>query len=466
MISLGIYPDILKIHKVIPIPKISNATTTEFYRPIAVLSIMDNVFERILQNQIKNYLENNNLLHEYQYGFRKGCGTEEAVVNVINYICKGLDQGNNGVIGLFFDFTKAFDIVDQDILLKKLSFYGICGRELKLLRSYLTNRKQFVQINKVKSFIGGVECGVPQGSVLGPLLFTLYLNEIIHLGLNSKLFVYADDICIFYPFKYETVAKAYIERDAALIVEFARINKLALNANKTKLMRFKPYNQSNNSFSIFVDGTEIKEVTSLKYLGIYLQSNLAWNLHIQYLKSKICSAIGILFKFKNKFDENTKLLIYNALIQSPLSYLAILYGYKRTYELKSLQRMQNKALKVVFNLPLMYSTVSLYKNVSKTVLPMYGICKLQLLIYVFKSLHNMGHHTIKFSYNQHASNMRNNTNLTVTRCRLESTKQRVEYMGSREFNNLPEPLKSINRISLFKVSLKKYLLEKLEEILT
>lgn len=465
MIRRSIYPDILKIHKIVPIPKGKNACTTEMFRPIAVLSIIDNVFERILHNQISNYMKSNNLLNDFQFGFRKGCGTEEAVVNVVNFICKGLDEGNCGVAALFFDLTKAFDLVDHEILAQKLRYYGICGRELSLLKCYLTKRKQFVQINTQKSALGAVEYGVPQGSVLGPLLFSIYMNDLKNLEISGKLFIYADDICLLYPYKYEAVAKAYVERDAALISEFLRLNKLLLNANKTRLVRFKPYNNRNNNFSVFVDGKEILEENSINYLGLQLQSNLSWNQHIQCIKTKTAQAVGVLYKFKNKFDQHTKFLIYNALIQSHFNYLAILYGHKNSSELKSLQRMQNKALKVVSGVAITYPTASIYKDLFKTVLPIYGIYKMQLLVYVFKCLHNIGHHTIRFSQNQHSFNTRNRRNLTVARCRLETTKQRIEYMGSHEYNNLPQFLKNLSGISIFKSNLKKYLLQQIEELL-
>lgn len=147
MINTSVYPEILKIHKVVPISKKINSTIPEMYRPISVLSVVDNVFERVLYNQISTYMEMNHLLNDFQYGFRKGCGTEEAVVNVINFICKGLDEGYCGVVGVFFDLTKAFDLIDHEILCRKLRYYGICGKELLLLKSYLASRKQFVQIN-------------------------------------------------------------------------------------------------------------------------------------------------------------------------------------------------------------------------------------------------------------------------------------------------------------------------------
>lgn len=313
--------------------------------------------------------------------------------------------------------------------------------------------------------MGAVDYGVPQGSVLGPLLFSIYLNDIKNLQLFGKLIMFADDISVFYPYKHEISLKAHMEYDAAMITEYARINKLCLNAEKTKLLRFRPYNVNSQNFNIFVDGKEIYESFSTKYLGIYLQSNLSWDMHIQNLKSKVVSATGLIYKFKNKFNIKTKLIIYQSLIQSHLNYLAIIYGYNKSSELKSLQRTQNKALKTVFNLPLTYSTLSLYKDVSASILPVHGLYKLQLLLYIFKSLNGFGHHTIFFSRNQTVFNTRNAMNLRVARCRLQTTKQRVEYMGSLEYNNLPESIKNVERISIFKKNIKEYLLENVEMLL-
>lgn len=183
------------------------------------------------------------------------------------------------------------------------------------------------------------------------------------------------------------------------------------------------------------------------------------------MKSKIVSATGLIYKFKNKFNLKTRLIIYQSLIQSHLNYLAFIYGCYKSNELKSLQRAQNKALKTVFNLPLSFSTLSLYRDVSATILPVYGLYKMQLILYVFKSINNIGHHTITFSRNQTVFNTRNAMNLRIAGCRLEKTKQRVEHMGSLEFNNLPETIRNVQRISIFKKNIKEYLLGNLEMLL-
>lgn len=158
-------------------------------------------------------------------------------------------------------------------------------------------------------------------------------------------------------------------------------------------------------------------------------------------------------------------MLYQTLIQSHLNYLITTYGYKNSTELQSLQRVQNKALKTVYNLPLTYPTITLYKEVCKSILPVKGTYKLQLLVFVFKSLNNIGHNTITFSRNHTTLNTRNSSNLRTTRCRLETTKQRIEYIGCFEYNSLPQYLKNINTISAFKKNVRKFLLNNLEMLL-
>ncbi|XP_075158740.1 uncharacterized protein LOC142231945 [Haematobia irritans] len=369
MISLSIYPDILKLHRIVPIPKIVNASDVSNFRPVAVLSTIDKIFEKIIYDKLYTYCESNNLLYENQYGFRRGCGTEEAVLNVIKFICSGLDGGFNGVAGVFFDFSKAFDLVDHQLLLEKMHIYGIRGKEFLLFRSFLENRKQYVDVSKSKSFVGPVVHGVPQGSCLGPLLFSIFINDIRNLQLSGKLFMFADDICLFYPYKYDIALRANIERDSALLCEFARVNRLVLNADKTKLIRFRPNPSVNNDFSVYIDGKSIHECISVTYLGVMLQNNLAWDCHIRSLKRKIAPAIGFLYKMKNKLNTKTKLTIFSCLIQSHLNYMVTSYAYnKNNSELRSLQSMQNKALKVVFNLPPNFSTLSLFEDMFSSVI--------------------------------------------------------------------------------------------------
>lgn len=463
------YPDVLKVHKICPIPKGKGSRDISNFRPISILSTIDKVFEKIIFEQLTLYLDETSILYERQFGFRKGTGTKEAVVNIIDHICDGIDSGYKGVAGVFFDLSKAFDLVDFDILMRKLNIIGFTQNASKLFTDYLHNRQQFVQIGENVSSFCPVLCGVPQGSVLGPLLFKIYINDMKNIPFKGKMYMFADDLCIFYNYNHPKVLQTQIEYDAAILCEFLRVNKLVLNGGKTKFVRFRPYISRNEScMSVHIDGNIIEESDTVKYLGVQLSRNLSWDKHISALKSKISSGIGILYKFKNKLNTRLKLMIYQSLIHSHLTYLPIIYGSKSTSSLKSLQSAQNKSLKLVFNLPLRFPTINLYREYVRNILPIRGLYQQQLLVHVFKSIQGIGPHTFTFNRNITSTFRltRQAMHLQVRRCRLELTKQRIAYSGPNEYNQLPQELKNIEILSTFKLHLKQHLLDNLEILLT
>lgn len=425
MIDCGEYPDVLKVHKIVPIPKGIGSTRVNMYRPVSVLPVIDKVLEKIIFNQLSQYLTENKLLFERQFGFCKGSGSDEAIVNVVDYICGGFDAGFNGVAGVFFDLSKAFDLVDHEILLKKLKIIDVSNNSVALLKNYLSCRRQFVQFGNAKSPFLPVKCGVPQGSVLGPLLFNIFIDDIKNITFNGKLFMFADDICLLNRYKHPLVLQTQVEYDAAMLSEYVRLNKLILNTDKTKFIRFKPYVlRSDIAMTVYIDGVPISETNSVKYLGMNLSSNLQWYCHIDSIKSKISSAVGVLYKFRSKLNCKTKFLIYQSLIHSHLSYLPIIYGCKNSTSLKSLQATQNKALKLVFNLPIRYHTLDLFRCHAVSVLPVRGLYKMQLMKFVFKSIRGIGNTSMQFQENIQITHRitRHSRDLSTTRCRLELTR--------------------------------------------
>ena len=199
-IKTGEYPDPLKIAKVIPIFKKGDPSLASNYRPISVLSCINKIYEKILFIRLYNFLEKYNILYEFQFGFRQGHSTEHALVEIIDKIKQAIDN-NELTCGLFLDLSKAFDTVNHEILLYKLDHYGIRGPALKLIKNYLTNRKQFVKIGKNKSELRPISCGVPQGSVLGPLLFILYINDLHKACSTGNIRIFADDTNVFFKCK-------------------------------------------------------------------------------------------------------------------------------------------------------------------------------------------------------------------------------------------------------------------------
>ena len=288
MIKTGIYPDELKIAKVIPIYKNGDASKCSNYRPISILSLLNNIFEKLLYKRLYDYLENFEILYQFQYGFRKGHSTVHALVELVDKIRNSVDKGEM-TCGIFVDLSKAFDTVNHKILLSKLDHYGFRGKTNKLLESYLTNRKQYVQIGNAKSKCKPITCGVPQGSVLGPLLFLIYINDLPNSCPDGNTRIFADDTTIFFNAKKSDE----ILRKGQLIMNKMNswfiANKLTLNASKSTFIVFRSrYSRINNLPNKFEFAkSEIVRSDSVKYLGLTLDEHPLFNTHVQ----NVCNSI-------------------------------------------------------------------------------------------------------------------------------------------------------------------------------
>ena len=231
--NTGIFPDKLKIAKVVPIFKKGDNTLMNNYRPISLLPVISKVIEKIICTQLSSYFENNKLFYDSQYGFRPNHCTEQATLELTDRIISAMDN-NDVPIGVFLDLSKAFDTIDHNILLNKLEHYGIEGIPLQLFKNYLTNRKQYVKLCDIKSNVLQIKTGVPQGSILGPLLFIIYINDFSRASAIFDFICYADDTTLFCTLSklvnaQNTNPDLTINIELAKINEWLEINKLSLN---------------------------------------------------------------------------------------------------------------------------------------------------------------------------------------------------------------------------------------------
>ena len=249
-------------------------------------------------------------------------------------------------VSIFVDLKKAFDTIDHTILLKKLSKYGIRGVAHKWVSSYLEKRKQYVQINNVKSELQYIQCGVPQGSVLGPKLFILYINDFVYVSKLLKCILFADDTTLFYCGEDITQVLNVVKQEFKRVKTWFDVNKLSLNLEKTNFMIFSNRGRDTGA-SINIDGIEINRVRETKFLGVILDENLCWKSHIHYTKAKILKTIALLHKVKDSLDNRALYILYNTMIVPYLTYCIEVWGHACKMYTQSIFMLQKRAIRII-----------------------------------------------------------------------------------------------------------------------
>ena len=299
------------------------------------------------------------ILNKFQFGFRNMHSTFMALITLLDNLRNALGSGNCAV-GIFLDFQKAFDTVNHHILLGKLNCYGIRGIALDWFSSYLTNRSQTVIYNEQESEMKETLCGVPQGSIRGPLLFLIYIND---LPSASNLFMpilFADDTNLFCngPNPGELIEK--INEELKPIYKWVNVCKLSLNIEKTNFMLFTPRNFSCLKETVVINNRPIKEVCHIKFLGVIIDNKLKWKDHIGYISKKSAKGIGVIIKAREVFDKITLLSIYNSLILLYIGYCIHIWGNAYQTHLQKQHVLQNKIVRIIAGVPRRTSSDHLY----------------------------------------------------------------------------------------------------------
>ena len=356
LMKVGTFPSELKIGKITPIYKKDNEELLENYRPISTLPIFGKIFEKIIYQRLYSFLVSQGILYDKQFGFRQNHSTSHALNHSINYINEALQRGEH-VLGIFIDLSKAFDTIDHKILLSKLDLYGIRGIAHNLLKSYLSDRTQYVSIFDETSDKLPVEYGVPQGSCLGPLLFLIYINDLSNILCNAKsnnceLVLFADDTNVFAKAKSKVSVYELANKILKLLSEYMKSNKLHINMSKCCYMYFhREYRNNlndNNNTELKIDNNVIKQVTETKFLGVTIDEKLNWNAHIKHLTKKLASCTGILNRIKDSIPENLYKDLYHTLFESHMIYGITVWGGVSQNKLLPLFRLQKRCIRILF----------------------------------------------------------------------------------------------------------------------
>ena len=382
--ATGVYPDLLKIAEVIPIFKNKgDQLLVSNYRPISLLSNINKIFEKLVYSRLYSFLTLHNCIYELQFGFRAKHSTNHALLSLTEMIREALDE-SNFACGIFIDLQKAFDTVDHQILLKKLEYYGIRGIANNWFRSYLTNRQQFVSVNGFNSKQRTMNYGVPQGSVLGPLLFLIYINDLSKAIKFCTTHHFADDTNLLFVDKSLKKIQKYVNLDLKFLCKWLKANKISLNASKTELIIFRdPKKISKHELKIKIDGKKLIPSRFVKYLGVLIDCHLTWKAHAMELHPKLSRAIGMLCKIRHFVNHETLCMIYYGIFSSILMYGSQIWGHHEGV-VKKLQILQNKALRIMNFCPPRTSATPLFKNCE--ILKLTDYISLQDFMYVHDNM--------------------------------------------------------------------------------
>ena len=465
----GIVPKEYKIQTIIPIFKKGQKTKAENFRPVILPPHPIKIFERILRTKLYNYFESNHFLHPNQHGFRKQRSCATQLLAHTSDVFSNLVEGND-VDCIYLDYAKAFDKVDHGILIKKLAQYGVTEKYLKWIKSFLTGRTQNVVLNGFYSYLSSVISGVPQGSVLGPLLFIIYINDLSNLIKNAKILTFADDTKIIS--KISSVEDTIsLQENLNSIMEWSIRNNMSLNNQKFELMCHKTHlmNKSLESFSSLPFFNEYSTYTTSEYdtistsdkvrdLGIIIDPNLNWQLQIQtvYKKCKqLCSWILSVFYSRDKL---VMLTLFNSIVRSKLEYCSEIWSPYKIRDINTIEQIQRSFTSRIKGM----NQLNYWERLQELqILSLQRRRERNIILHLWKIKNNINPNSIDIEFKEH----KRSTAIRAVVKPLPKVRGRMLTQYDESFvirsaklwNVLPPNLTHVTSLDIFKSNLKSFL---------
>lgn len=435
-IEESVFPDSLKKAEITPVHKSGKKIYMTNYRPISLISNLAKIFEKAIHCRLLQFFHKYGIITKRQYGFLRKVGTCNALDFITNLIYETLDK-NQHIAVTFLDLAKAFDTIDHDLLLSKLYCYGIRGNAHNLLKSYLTGRKQRVKVNGVKSEYCYVKTGVPQGTILGPLLFVIYVNDLLERMPEDMLVSFADDTAVLSADetwqKVQDKMNLYLDKT----YNWLATNKLSLNISKTVFITFGAYTDSvPKNFEIKIKNQKLVRVESCKYLGIIFDCNMKWCEHIEHIVNKTKYLVFIFRKLANIMQKETLITLYYAFFQSIINYGIIAWGGAYATALNMLQSLQNKILKIIFK------NRQEIENYPLNIEQLFTLESLKFHYAVLKDLF------------VNSTSVTRNKNIQLPKMNKTLSSKNSKIRAITTFNMLPNELKTLNSNAIVKKKIK------------
>ena len=458
-LATGCFPEKLKIAKITPLLKSGEINLTKNYRPISVLPVFSKLLEKNMYYKVYEHVTNNQLLYEKQFGFQQNCSTDYAILELSEQIYKSF-HNREFTLGVFVDLSKAFDMVNHEILLDKLSYFGLSEKYIKWFKSYLHKRQQYISYNNKQSTLNYITCGVPQGSILGPLLFLLYVNDLQYVSNIIKPIMFADDTNLFLSNRDIKQLFLRVNQELTHFQTWFNANKLSLNTGKTKYSFFHSPAYADRIPlrlpKLAINNTVIERENSIKFLGVLLDENLTWSNHISCIHNKISKNIGLLYKARSYLNRKCLKQLYFSFIHSYLNYANITWGSSPRTKQQPLFYRQKHASRLIFYKDKLSPSKPLMKELNS--LNIFQLNIYQILLF----MHKVKNNSVPRVFNQTFSinNNKYNTRSTKTKfskpfVKSKTSQYAISFRGPQLWNKIvPQNLHDLS-FSNFKVEINK-----------
>ena len=415
--------------------------------------------EKIVYEQLLKHASDHTIFTPQQFGFLKNHSTTDCILNFLNKLHESTPE-NKYSIGISLDLCKAFDSINHTILLEKLKFYGVKNKSLEWFNSYLSGRKQYTSCNNIKSSMASINNGVPQGSILGPLLFLYFINDLVNCSESLYLSLFADDSTGLISGNNLDNLRQLATEELQKVADWLSANKIRANLKKSHFLVFKGRNKLDYSLRITLNGKSLAQKSSTKMLGVHIRDDLKWTEHINVINRKISRTNGILYKLSKTLNSKTLKLVYNSLVHPHLQYSNIIWGNAPMKLLNMLSVSQKRAIRTICHSEYLAHTNALLKNLG--IIKVVDIHMLESVKFVKKELSKPASLYFSFRQNNHNMVLRNNIDRDVTLPQPLSDLARrfITYSGALHWNSLPRAIKMLTHPVTFKRNVKKLIISR------